>query len=258
MSNDKWYWLSPLPGGRVGYLIFLPGQPAIWIDEQFKQSFKIQMRVSSSVYQKKSVLIASLNKTSCALRLEDAWILSGVSYLENTPFTQRWEALLDFYSQDFKEDRKLSQGLDIQPATYSPLHDAKIWLAEDQKEIPAMMFAQGENAPRRLRVQFREFDKKENNKAIVPPFFYAAAPAPAPAASVKVAETGDSIARAVAHDEHPDTYNIWINGVKKGYAAVQDIELSRCLREATKDKKEVLVKVEWNEEFNMYQILSQV
>jgi hypothetical protein len=221
------------------------------------------------------MFIASLNQTSCTLRLEDAWIIGGTSYLTNTPFTQRWEALLDFYTEDFKEDKKLSQGLEILPAKYFPLHDIKKIF---EKEIPVMMFAQGEQAARRLRVQMKDAEKRENNKAIVPPFFYAdkaheakkqflskrvpeAKKANTPEKALFVEddnETADCVAKAVAHDEYPDTYHLWIGGVKKGYAAVQDIDLSRCLREASKGKKEVLVKVEWNEEFNMYQILSQV
>jgi hypothetical protein len=45
-----------------------------------------------------------------------------------------------------------------------------------------------------------------------------------------------------------------VNGVKKGYAAVQDIELSRRLKDALGNNKELSVCVEWNEEFSMYEI----
>ena len=265
MESDTWYWLSPLAGGRVGYLIFLPDQPVIWIDDQFKQSFKIQMRVSSDIYKKHTLLIASLNKTDCMLRLEDAWIFAGKSLLDD-PFSKRWETLLDFYADDFKEDLKLQQGLRVQPASFTPLHSANEWLS-DEKRRPSLMFAQGEKAPRRLRVQIqeRDKDKAENNKAIVPPFFYAdqdEKKLPTHRAKPMFVEenadaNADTLAKAIANEEYPDTYNIWIRGVKKGYAAVQDLDLSRILREATKDKKEVMVRVEWNEEFNMYQIVSQ-
>lgn len=266
METEKWYWLEPLAGGRVGYLLFVPDQPVIWMDDQFKQSFKIQMRITSDIYKKRSVMIASLNKTSCMLRLEDAWIMRGESLLD-TPFTKRWEDLLQFYQEDFKEDVKLQNGLRIQPASYMPLCTAKEWL-EDEARRPSVMFAQGERAPRRLRVQIQEYEKRENNKAIVQPFFYADTEAKVKAKPSKQKQTqtpmfveddttSEKIARAVANDEYPDTYNIWIKGVKKGYAAVQDLELSRELREAAKDKKEVMVCVEWNEEFNMYQIVSK-
>jgi hypothetical protein len=64
-------------------------------------------------------------------------------------------------------------------------------------------------------------------------------------------------AKAVAHEEYPDTYNLWFKGVKKGYAAVQDLDLSRELRLASQTAKDLFVKVEWNSEFNMYEIVSK-
>jgi hypothetical protein len=70
-----------------------------------------------------------------------------------------------------------------------------------------------------------------------------------------------NVAKAIPHEEYPDTYDLWIKGVKKGYAAVQDLALSRQLRQATtvgKEKKEVLVKVAWNSEFDMFEIVSLV
>jgi hypothetical protein len=67
----------------------------------------------------------------------------------------------------------------------------------------------------------------------------------------------NTTAKAVAHEEYPDTYNLWFKGVKKGYAAVQDLDLSRELRLASQTAKDLFVKVEWNSEFNMYEIVSK-
>lgn len=272
MERDAWYWLEPVAGGRVGFLVFRPGQPAIWIDEQLRQSYVIQMRVSTAVYQKTSVFIASLNKTDGLLRIEDAWIYAGESYLE-TPFTQRWERVLDFFGMSYKEESQLQQGLRIEPAIFLALSSLKTLYSADS--VPALLFAQGEAAVRRLRVQMTnepgaglapaphtKGQGGQGGKGSHPP-------KPAPQANGQRANgqapmfindepTDDSIARIVAHEEYPDTYNLWINGVKKGYAAVQDLELSRELRIAAKDVKELFVKVGWNDEFNMYEILSRV
>lgn len=240
LARDTWYWLHPVKGGRSGYLVCLPNQPIIWMDEQFKQSVKIPMRVSSSVYQKKSVFIASLNKTDGLLRLEDAWVVSGKNLL-NAPFSKRWEDLMDFYANQYRADTHLQKGLRIEIATYTPLTSAKSWTP-----VPACMIAQGETYPRRLRVQIQKEEER---------------PAPhqqteKPLEETSIVTTDPSLARAVAHEEYPDTYNIWIGGQQKGYAAVQDLDLSRKLRLAAKEKKELFVKVEWNEEFKMYEILS--
>jgi hypothetical protein len=245
LCKDTWYWLDPVKGGRSGYLVCLPNQPIIWMDEQFKQSVKIPIRVSASVYQKKSVFIASLNKTDGLLRLEDAWICSGKNLL-NHPFSKRWDELLDFYSNGYRADTQLQHGLRVEIASYTPLTSAKGWTP-----VPSLMIAQGETYPRRLRIQIQEQNTKPSKQAM---FVEDSEPAVVTTDTV----IDDSIARAIAHEEYPDTYNLWIGGQQKGYAAVQDLDLSRQLRAAAKEKKEILVKVEWNEEFKMYEILSQV
>jgi hypothetical protein len=68
--------------------------------------------------------------------------------------------------------------------------------------------------------------------------------------------TSDSTAIAIPHDEYPDTYNLFIKGVKKGFAAVQDLDLSKQLRSTLSKsvKKELCVNISWNEEFKMYEI----
>ena len=275
-NNSPWYWLEPVPGGRTGFLVFLPGQQAVWTDEQGKVSFYVQVRVAEEIYKKKSVFLASLNKFDGLLRLEDAWLVAGQNQATTKyPFTQRWDSLIRFYSTQYKEDFQLQQGLRLELASFQSLSSLNKWA-----KIPAMMFLQGENAHKRLRVQLEETQE----------------PAPAPAqqqqqqqqrvalqvrkepvrqramfvdddepshkdtesdSTSKAVAHDESTAKAVAHEEHPDTYNLWIKGVKKGYAAVQDLDLSRELRLASKEGNELFVKVEWNSEFNMYEIVSK-
>jgi len=251
-----------MPNGYSGYLVFLPKMPAIWIDEQFKKSYKIPIRVSSQIYEKSTVMIASLNMADAVLRLEDVWLHAG-RHTRNTPFTQRWERLLDFFSVSYKPDAVL-QGLRIETAIYEPLSSALAW---DYSKIKGFVIAQGETYQRRLRVQMTEPSlsppaqppakatlekatvEKEKEKA---PAAKALA-AKAPAAKAK-ANANVNAAIAMPHPQHPDTYDLWINGVKKGYAAVQDIELSRKLRTAVLSTKELRVSFEWNAEFSMYEI----
>lgn len=277
MDRDPWYWLLPVPGGRVGYLVFQPNQPAVWIDEQFKMSWRIGIRVSSSIYEKTSIFIASLNKFDGLLRLEDAWVISGKS-LMLAPFTKRWGVVCDFFGESYKIDEKLQQGLRIETAEFKSLASVKSFSdASDISNIPTV-FAQGERAPRRLRVQMSSTPPKAVYSSATYATYATHSAYAAPAthntvskpmfveeeemndASVTVDEQplkGQTIARAVANEDHPDTYNLWINGVKKGYAAVQNLDLSRKLRVAVKESKETFVVVEWNDEFKMYEILSQ-
>ena len=238
-EKSKWYWLTQ--SGRSGYLVFLPNTPVVWIDEQFKSSYKIQMRVSSAVYEKTSVMIASLNLGDAVLRLEDAWVLAGETI--KGPFTQRWNTLQEFFALQYKSDSMLQQGLRIETAVYKPLESIK-----DLQHVPNMMLAQGEDEKRRLRVQLTigtNFTASTQAKA-------PAAAAQAKAQAKVPVQTNTNEATAVAHPEYPDTYDLFVNGVKKGYAAVQDMDLSKRLK-LVKDK-EIRVKIEWNPEFSMFEI----
>ena len=270
-NNLPWYWLEPVPGGRTGFLVFLPGQQAVWTDEQGKVSFFVQVRVAEDIYKKNSVFIASLNKFDGLLRLEDAWLIAGQNQSKH-PFTQRWDSLIRFYSTQYKEDFKLQQGLRLELASFQSLASLDKWA-----KMPTMMFLQGENAHKRLRVQLEETQEsvpapaqqqqKQMRKMPTEPVKQRAMfvdedepPTTTESQSDSTANAvahNDSIAKAVAHEEYPDTYNLWIKGVKKGYAAVQDLDLSRELRLASQAAKDLFVKVEWNSEFNMYEIVSK-
>jgi len=263
MDRDPWYWLLPVPGGRVGYLVFQPNQPAIWIDEQFKMSWRIGIRVSSSVYEKTSIFIASLNKFDGLLRLEDAWVISGKSLIL-APFTKRWGVVCDFFGESYKVDEKLQQGLRIETAEFKSLASVNSFSGSSGSSDIPTVFAQGERAPRRLRVQMISPAPATNAPKAAPTMHNTVSKPMFVEEDEGNDETvdqqplkGQTIARAVAHEDHPDTYNLWINGVKKGYAAVQNLDLSRKLRVAVKESNETFVVVEWNDEFKMYEILSQ-
>ena len=284
LQNDKWYWLNPI--GYSGYLVFLPNMPVVWIDEQGKKSFKIQMRVSAPIYQKQTILLASLSTGDAVLRIEDVWLYAG-QQVRNIPFTQRWNKVLEFYSVAYKPDSALQQGLRIETAQYLPLNCVKGLV--DHKTLPPMMLAQGEVYPRRLRVQMvSEEDKahgtpsaqkthgtpsaqkthvtpsaqKTHGTPSARPHTYTAQNPPTilqkPKASAPTKQDQSNQFLAVPHPEYPDTYDLSINGVKKGYAAVQDIDLSKKLKQAfvalDNKKKGLCVKVEWNPEFSMYEI----
>jgi len=236
-DSSKWYWLSQT--GRSGYLVFLPNTPVVWMDEQFKNSYKVQMRVSSAVYEKTSVIIASLNLGDALLRLEDVWVLAGETIKIN-PFTQRWNTLQEFFALQYKSDSVLQQGLRIEPAVYQSLESIK-----DLQHLPNTMIAQGENEKRRLRVQL----SSGTNITVSSKAPSLEAPAPKQKAHTRNPSTNEAI--AVAHPEYPDTYDLFVNGVKKGYAAVQDMDLSKRLRLM---KGEIRVKIEWNPEFSMFEI----
>lgn len=269
MENNTWYFLDPLSSGRQGFLIFQEKQPIIWMDDQMKFSYTIPIRVSQTLSTNPSIFLASLSRSENILRVEDCWLLSG-SHLK-TPFTKRWDKVLDFFLSYYHFDSHLQQGLTVTCAEYKPLSSVKTWTT-----TPQMMLAQGETYPRRLRVQFIKQEQNNKPNPILPiptptsqkitshshhqtpkQHFKEKEKKPTRALflvdQIDSKEEDNSIAKAIPHPEYPDTYDIWMNGQKKGYAAVQDIDLSRRLRKI--EIKEIPVKVEWNTEFNMYEIL---
>ena len=256
LAKEKGYWLDPMAAGRVGYLVFLPRMPIVWIDERLKTSLRLFLRVRSPIYEKKSVFIASLDRTEGLLRLEDCLMLRGTP-LRDRPFSQRWEELCDFYGNSFKEDTYAQQGLHVELASYKPLISAVDW--SSRPEAPEMMFWQPEVGARRFRIQLTDAPA-----ATAPRVASAPAPAPAPAATaprlaaLPAAATGATV---IPHPSYPDTYELSIGGVKKGFAAVQDLVLSQQLRiaaTASTPGTPISVCVEWNPDFSMYQILSLV
>ena len=241
LATEKGYWLDS-DAGQVGYLLFLPRMPIVWIDERMKFSLRLFLRVRSPVYEKKSVFIASLNRADGLLRLEDCLLLRGVP-LRDKPFSHRWDELCDFYGNSFKEDTYAQQGLRVELALYKPLISAVEW--SSRAEPPTTMIWQPEVGPRRFRVQLQ-------------PAAAAAAPQQ-PRPQQKPASTPSNTGATVTpHPSNPDTYELTLGGVKKGFAAVQDITLSQQLRTAAAGSagKPIPVRVEWNADFSMYQILS--
>ena len=287
LETDIWYWLTPVDSGRPGYLVFLPNQPAIWIDEVFRQSFCIPIRVSQSVHQQKSVCIASLDKQDSLLRLEDAWMING-EFLRSKSFSNRWNKLLDFFTSHYKKDSILQQGLRIDLAEFSKLSDFETIM--NSMNSPSNLYAQGETSPRRLRICFQPYVKQPVPQKVQEtpsgsrPVPYTRTPVSTHSKSKSPSVTktnplqkspsndldpslthtstkedtdtleGKQRAILTPHDTYPDTYYITIHNQKKGYAAVQDLDLSIELTKRVEQKLPLTATVEWNSEFNMYEI----
>lgn len=248
VAEGQWQWLEP--SGRPGYLVFLPKQPILWLDDQFKRAFKIPMRVASALYEKKSVFIASLNLSDRTLRIEDCWMHCG-TLLRGQAFSKRWKIVNDLFCTDFRPDSYLQRGLEICPAVYRPLADALEW--SNQVALPDMMFVQSESAPRRLRVHM---GGGGNNRPVPSP----SNTSPTPSVKTKPLHHRAGQMYATPHPEYPDTYNLTMDSESKGYAAVQDLALSKKLRASTAScgAEGFPVTVEWNDEFKMFEILSTV
>lgn len=282
LQKGTWYWLTNSQG-KSGFLVMAPKSPVVWLDEQGKVSYKINMRVSKEWSERGSVFLASLNMNDGFLRLEDLRFASGRS-IEGDLFSKRWDALLDFYRNSYIHDSLLQGGLTIEPATYSSLDSAAGW-----QDPPMFMIAQGETFKKRVRVQVRDKDRTPVVERVYPPTrepsqlvrqkVRPGAPRPAgerPQARVQPSQTsqppvkhekiqGLSGPKASGHEldayvvpskDFPDTYVLYVKGENKGFAAVQGLSLSRSLREASKTSEKIPVSVTWNAEFSSHEIVS--
>jgi hypothetical protein len=258
-----------------------PKSPIVWLEEQGKVSYKINMRASKEWSERGSVFLASLNMNDGILRLEDLRFASGRS-IEGDVFSKRWDALLDFYRNSYIHDSLLQGGLTIEPATYSSLDSAAGW-----QDPPMIIIAQGETYKKRVRVQVRDKDRTPIVERAYPPTrepsqlvrqkvrpgaMQGKAPRPAgenvqnPQPPVKHEKiqglSGQKVSGyeldtyVVPSKEFPDTYVLYVKGDNKGFAAVQGLALSRSLREASKASEKIPVSVTWNAEFSSHEIVS--
>lgn len=273
LQKGTWYWL---PSGKAGFLVMMPKCPVLWMEEQGKVSYKINMRVDKEWSERGSVFLASLNMSDGILRLEDLRFAAGKS-VEGDVFSKRWEALLDFYRNSYICDSLLQGGLTIEPAIYSPLESAKEW----DQNTPMYMIAQGETFKKRVRVQIRDKDRTPVVERVYPPTREpsqlvkqkagarrASGPAPAPArpSAGDPPPTKKPAPRPVTEErleayvvpskDFPDTYVLFVKGENKGFAAVQGLSLSRSLKEASKTSEKIPVSVTWNSEFSSHEIVS--
>jgi len=277
--------------GRVGYLLFLPKQPIVWIDEQLNQTWRIGMRVSSPIYEKTSVFVASLEVSDSYLSLEDCWILKGETLYTQQPFSKRWQTVLDFYSDSYRYDSMLQRGLEIVCANYSPLSAFSTlvagdiqwihWVPEDptKKRLRIQLVAPTEVYQHAQQTQQKQQPQQHRINSNKPPFTQSSLPSaesnslkhgPKPCFTQNAPQrvqtprgpqgddTGILIARAVVNPLFPDAYSLLTSdGVEKGRAAVQQFSLSQALRSETEKKGGAcFVVVRWNVDFRCYQIVS--
>jgi hypothetical protein len=263
-KSGKWFWLSPFQG-QVGYLVISPKNPIIWINEKLSYSFKIPMRVSTAMTEGGSIFIASLNTNEGMLRVEDLRVLSGNS-LVSQPFSKRWATLLESMYKLYRVDTLLQQGLTISTAEYGPLDSYTSWEPDT-----TMMIAQGDTYNRRLRVQLLE-DQQPQHRQTPQHKQTPQDRQPLPNLQVQAPrlENRPSIQEqrhrlpvknkhtifAIPNKIFPDTYTIEIDGVSKGYAAIQELSISRLIKQAAETQDRIPVNVEWRDDFSSYEILS--
>ena len=270
LKKGEFYVLENEGRAEPGFLVFLPGKPAIYVQyrrakhgEAGWRANTLRMRVSNSLSDGGgTILIATLDDVLHRLRLEDVWMWRGVSVVREQPYSKRREYLKEFVGHHWVPDARLLGGIFTsiaQPMSLETFAAKKDWAECHSVEfIPEM-------CGRRRMVWFLEAQVKaaeahaglKQVRANVPlpvATTVAAAVAGPVQQPVQQPATSQRKVRAVPVENLPDLYDLYgEDGLPISRASVQQFALSRVLRAAG---KESWVVAEWSKEFGGYMIVS--
>lgn len=260
LRKGGFYVLENEGRAEPGFLVFLPGKPAIYVQfrrgkngERGWRANTLRMRVSSSVSEGGgSVLVATLDDVLHHLRLEDVWMWRGASVVGKEGFSKRREYLNEFVKHHWVPDARLLGGIFTsiaQPVSLEEFAAKKDWSSCHSIElIPEM-------PGRRRMVWFLEARvkaaeahaglKQGRQESIV-----------TTTVSKPLTDSREPRrVRVVPADRLPDIYELFgEDGAAVDRASVQQFALSKQLREACASSGDVWARVEWNTEFGGYMI----
>lgn len=269
LKKGEFYVLENEGRAEPGFLVFLPGKPAIYVQyrrakhgEAGWRANTLRMRVSTSLSDGGgTILIATLDDVLHRLRLEDVWMWRGVSVVRSQAYSKRREYLKEFVGHHWVPDARLLGGIFTsiaQPISLEAFAAKKDWAECHSVEfIPEM-------CGRRRMVWFLEAQVKaaeahaglKQVRANVPlPVATTVAGSEArPELRLEPASPSQRKVRAVPVDNLPDLYDLYgEDGLPISRASVQQFALSRVMRAAG---KEAWVIAEWSKEFGGYMIVS--
>ena len=268
LKKGTFYVLENEGRGESGFLVFLPGKPAVFY--QLKKGrpavfSTLRLRVSGAVGEGGgSVLIATLDDVLHTLRLEDVWMWRGEALAGTQTFSKRREKLKEFVERHWVPDARLLGGIFTKVAQPYPLEQ----LAE--KGVSDMCNSVEfvpEQPGRRRMVLYLEAPvraasgpaglRAERAPAALPVAAPVVVTTPVVAPAAPPAGAPSRKARAVPVDKMPDVYDLFgEDGLPISRASVQQFALSQQIRTAAATGKEVWVMARWRPEFGGYEIHS--
>jgi len=265
LKRGGFYVLENEGRADPGFIVFLPGKPAIFVQAQRGQQRRwkantLRLRVSSAVSEGGgSILIATLDDVLHTLRLEDVWMWRGAPVIRREGFSKRREYLKEFVSHHWVPDARLLGGIFTsvaQPMSLEAFANKKGWdNCHSVEFIPEMV-------GKRRMIWFLETQVKaaEAHAGLKQDRVVAAAPAKALQGSspAVVPQAGNRRVRAVPIDALPDVYELYgEDGLPISRASVQQFSLSMKLRAAA-EKGDVWVQATWSTEFGGYVIVDSL
>jgi hypothetical protein len=274
VKKGTFFLLENESRAEPGFLLFLPGQPALFFNMRSKTVpvFTLRMRTDITLGDGGgTLLVATLDKIQHTLRLEDVWIWKGEMLQSQKTFTQRRVFLKEFVERSWTPDARLMGGITTTVANPKPLSsladvagcfsvDLIPELAGKRRFYFQLESSGDPNVARpQAQVQLKpdvhvkpQVQVKLEVKPQVKPQVQ-----PQVQVQVQIKEKKIS-AFAVPLLLLPDVYDLYLEDeTPLCRAAVQQISLSQKLNAAIAKKiTKIPVIAEWKAEFGRYEIIS--
>ena len=226
LSRNPFYALVHPNPIETGFLVFSPRHAPVFLHESGRRSWIIRMRLSSKMHANTAIFAASLDKGDGFLWLEDVLAWEGDAIQRSMKFTERRKILKSFLEHHWMPDARCAGGLQVRIANYQKLEDLKNYT--DETSWWAIDFCPESPDKRRFRLK---------------------------AAGGRFSSL---VAEVKAVSGLPDVYELWsAEDICVGRAAIQELALSKTIREAT-SKEKVYAEVEWNRNFEKFRITKLV
>lgn len=253
LSTEKMVLIANEGRTDPGYICFFPQQPIMFINSRVDQGVFLRLRVDTSLFQG-TVFIGTLDGGN--LVFEDCYAWRGKSVADQS-FSKRFSLLNTFFHTLCVRDERIS-GVKIHLAKLHALAELPVLIQKD--EYWSIDFVP--EAPQRRRF-FHKLHIQGQGQLQRPMQIQGQIQGPIqgqvqPATTAKpIVEEKPSQLVAIAKNIQglPDTYDLFsYDKVHIGEAAIQSDQMSTQVRVAIQKNSSLPVFVDWNEEFECYEI----
>ena len=286
LTYNKFYLTSYQGKCEPGFIVFLPNQHPIFVRFHLSKREKEQTRGGpicyimrlrvSAVVNEGSVFVAALDANSHLMILEDIYVWRNENIFNKQNYSKRRELMKEFVETHWIPDARLLGGIVTEISQPKPLSSFETLI--QNKESHRIDFVPEAFMRRRFYILINETQgqlgasdgyygrattniRKENHEQIkrqeVKQELTKQEPKKeeVPNLETKKTETTEfTEAKAVKVPLLPDVYDLFdSNNNNLGRAAIQQLELSKKLKEV---KGDIYVSINYNLEFNRYEIVS--
>ena len=245
LSTEKMVLIANEGRTDPGYICFFPQQPIMFINSRVDQGVFLRLRVDTSLFQG-TVFIGTLDGGN--LVFEDCYAWRGKSVADQS-FSKRFSLLNTFFHTLCVRDERIS-GVKIHLAKLHALAELPVLIQKD--EYWSIDFVP--EAPQRRRF-FHKLHIQGQGQLQRPMQIQGQVQAATTAKPVIEEKPTQLVAIAKNIQGLPDTYDLFsYDKVHIGEAAIQSDQMSTQVRVAIQKNSSLPVFVDWNEEFECYEI----